>query len=239
MVAYAYAAAHRDSTSRLVTIDAPLADESSFRSTSFPRSTGAGSGSLDTSGSLPSRTACPSGCSRDARIPGSRDSVDLAEEVQGGDVLVGHRRRRWYAASAVASPDITRAADVDSRRVSRCRRDRPDNFSTHRDRPLIIPVLAIGAEGTFGQIVHDQVVRLRHRRHWARRAHRTLASLRKTPLTSLRGCWPSSLTTTPRPESQRHGNRLTVSETYLCFTYVLFRLPKRLTKRANPATKRS
>ncbi|HET7050952.1 MAG TPA: hypothetical protein VFI54_21980, partial [Solirubrobacteraceae bacterium] len=29
----------------------------------------------------------------------------------------------------------------------------------HRDRPLTIPVLAIGAEGTLGQMVHDQVVR--------------------------------------------------------------------------------
>ena len=29
----------------------------------------------------------------------------------------------------------------------------------HRDTPLSIPVLAIGAEGTLGQMVHDQVVR--------------------------------------------------------------------------------
>ena len=28
----------------------------------------------------------------------------------------------------------------------------------HRDKPLIIPVLAIGAEGTVRQMVHDQVV---------------------------------------------------------------------------------
>jgi len=28
----------------------------------------------------------------------------------------------------------------------------------HRDTPLTIPVLAIGAEGTLGQMVHDQVV---------------------------------------------------------------------------------
>ncbi|MGZ4313989.1 MAG: hypothetical protein ACXVR1_17985 [Solirubrobacteraceae bacterium] len=29
----------------------------------------------------------------------------------------------------------------------------------HRYNPLIMPVLAIGAEGTLGQMVHDQVVR--------------------------------------------------------------------------------
>ena len=41
MVAYAYAAAHRDSTSRLVMIDAPLADESLYE---FPSLTAQGPG---------------------------------------------------------------------------------------------------------------------------------------------------------------------------------------------------
>ena len=52
MVAYAYAAAHRDSTSRLVLIEAPLADETLYQ---FP-------------------SLCPSGCSPDVRTSGATDS---------------------------------------------------------------------------------------------------------------------------------------------------------------------
>ena len=44
MVAYAYAAAHRDSTRRLVLIDSPLADESLYE---FPSLTATGSGSVE------------------------------------------------------------------------------------------------------------------------------------------------------------------------------------------------
>ena len=114
MVAYAYAAAHRDSTSRLALIDSPLADESLYEFRSLtPQGPGFWNfGFFTLHNGLPERMVAGR---EGAWVDGF---VDWLEVVKGG---------------------------VDEQAIAAM--------------PLIIPVLAIGAEGTLGQMVHDQVVR--------------------------------------------------------------------------------
>ena len=147
MVAYAYAAAHRDSTSRLVLIDAPLADESLYE---FPSLTAQGPG-LWNFGFFTLQNGLP-----ERMLAGREDTwvegfVDWLEVVKGG---VDEQAIAEYAAQ-LRQPGHTRAS------FEYFRAFHADAAETihHRDRPLIIPVLAIGAEGTLGQTVHDQVVR--------------------------------------------------------------------------------
>ena len=147
MVAYAYAAAHRDSTRRLVLIDSPLADESLYE---FPSLTAQGPGFwnfgfFSLQNGLPERMVAGR---EDAWVDGF---VDWLEVVKGG---VDEQAIAEYAAQ-LRQPGHTRAS------FEYFRTFRADVAETihHRDRPLIIPVLAIGAEGTLGQMVHDQVVR--------------------------------------------------------------------------------
>ena len=77
--------------------------------------------------------------------------VDWLEVVKGG---VDEQAIAEYAAQ-LRQPGHTRASFEYFRTMQ------ADVAETihHRDRPLTIPVLAIGAEGTLGQMVHDQVVR--------------------------------------------------------------------------------
>jgi pimeloyl-ACP methyl ester carboxylesterase len=70
MVAYAYAAAHRDSTSRLVLIEAPLADETLYQ---LPSLTPQGPG-LWSFGLFTLQNGLPERISPDARTHGSTDS---------------------------------------------------------------------------------------------------------------------------------------------------------------------
>jgi pimeloyl-ACP methyl ester carboxylesterase len=147
MVAYAYAAAHRDSTSRLVLIDAPLADESLYE---LPSLTAQGPG-LWNFGFFALQNGLP-----ERMLAGREDAwvdgfVDWLEVVKGG---VDEQAIAEYAAQ-LRQPGHTRAS------FEYFRAFHVDAAETihHRDRPLIIPVLAIGAEGTMGQMVYDQVVR--------------------------------------------------------------------------------
>jgi pimeloyl-ACP methyl ester carboxylesterase len=76
--------------------------------------------------------------------------VDWLEVVKGG---VDEQASAEYAAQ-LRQPGHTRASFEYFRTMH------ADVAETihHRDKPLTIPVLAIGAEGTMGQMVHDQVV---------------------------------------------------------------------------------
>jgi pimeloyl-ACP methyl ester carboxylesterase len=147
MVAYAYAAAHRDSCSRLALIDAPLADESLYE---LPSLTAQGPGLwnfgfFNLQNGLPERMVAGR---EDAWVDGF---VDWLELVKGG---VDEQAVAEYAAQlrqpghTRASFEYFRAFDADAAETIR-----------HRDRPLTMPVLVIGAEATMGQMVHDQVVR--------------------------------------------------------------------------------
>jgi pimeloyl-ACP methyl ester carboxylesterase len=147
MVAYAYAAAHRDSTSRLVLIDSPLADESLYE---LPSLTAQGPG-LWNFGFFSLENGLP-----ERMVAGREDIwvdgfVDWLEVVKDG---VDEQAIAEYAAQ-LRQPGHTRA----SFEYFRAMHDDVAETIRHRDTPLTIPVLAIGAEGTFGQMVHDQVVR--------------------------------------------------------------------------------
>ncbi len=161
MVAYAYAAAHRDSTSRLVLIDSPLADESLYE---FPSLTAQGPGFWNfgfftLQNGLPERILAGR---EDAWVDGF---VDWLEVVKGG---VDEQAVAEYAAQ-LRQPGHTRAS------FEYFREFHADVAETihQRDRPLVNPVLAIGAEGTLADGLRPGP-QIRHRRHWAHRAHRTL-----------------------------------------------------------------
>ena len=139
MVAYAYAAAHRDSTSRLVLIDSPLADESLYE---FPSLTAQGPGFWNfgfftLQNGLPERILAGR---EDAWVDGF---VDWLEVVKGG---VDEQAVAEYAAQ-LRQPGHTRAS------FEYFREFHADVAETihQRDRPLVNPVLAIGAEGTLGR----------------------------------------------------------------------------------------
>jgi pimeloyl-ACP methyl ester carboxylesterase len=147
MVGYAYAAAHRDSTSRLVLIDSPLPDESLYE---FPSLTAQGPG-LWNFGFFTLQNGLP-----ERMVAGREDIwvdgfVDWLEVVKSG---VGDQAIAEYAAH-LRQPGHTRAS------FEYFRAFHADVAETiqQRERPLLMPVLAIGAEGTLGQMVHDQVVR--------------------------------------------------------------------------------
>jgi pimeloyl-ACP methyl ester carboxylesterase len=147
MVAYAYAVAHRDSTHRLVLMEAPLADEGLY---AFPSITRQGPGlwnfgffTLDNG--LPERMLA--GC----QTIWVQGFVDWLEVVKGG---VGEQAIAEYAAHLTvpgrtrATFEYFRAFDADVVETAR-----------HRATPLSMPVLAIGAQAVMGQAVHDQVIR--------------------------------------------------------------------------------
>ena len=147
MVAYGYAAAHRDSTSRLVLIEAPLADETLYQ---LPSITPQGPG-LWNFGFFALQNGLP-----ERMLAGREDTwvegfVDWLAVVKGG---VDEQAIAEYAAH-LRQPGHTRASFEYFRTMH------ADVAETirHRDKPLTIPVLAIGAEGTMGQMVHDQVAK--------------------------------------------------------------------------------
>jgi pimeloyl-ACP methyl ester carboxylesterase len=146
MVAYAYAAAHRDSTSRLVLIEAPLADETLYQ---LPSLTAQGPG-LWNFGFFTLQNGLPERMLAGHEGIWVDGFVDWLEMVKGG---VDEQAIAEYAAQ-LRRPGHTRASFEYFRTMH------ADVAETihHRDTPLTIPVLAIGAEGTLGQMVHDQVV---------------------------------------------------------------------------------
>ena len=146
MVAYAYAASNRDSTTRLVLIDSPLADETLYE---LPSLTAQGPG-LWNFGFFTLANGLP-----ERMLAGREDTwvdgfVDWLAVVKGG---VDEQAIAEYAAH-LRQPGHTRASFEYFRTMH------ADVAETihQRDKPLTIPVLAIGAEGTLGQTVHDQVV---------------------------------------------------------------------------------
>lgn len=145
MVAFTYAAVHRDST-RLVLIEAPLADEALY---AFPALTPQGPGFWNfgfftLQNGLPERMLAGR---EDIWVAGF---VDWMERVKGG---VGEQAIAEYAAH-LRQPGHTRASFEYFRTLHA---DVAETIQ-HRARPLIIPVLAIGAEGILGKTVRDQVV---------------------------------------------------------------------------------
>jgi pimeloyl-ACP methyl ester carboxylesterase len=146
MVAYAYAAAHRDSISRLVLIDAPLADETLYQLPSItPQGPGFWNfGFFTLQNGLPERMLAGR---EDTWVDGF---VDWLEVVKGG---VDEQAIAEYAAQ-LRLPGHTRGSFEYFRAM-----DADVAETIHqRDKPLTMPVLAIGAEGTFGQKIYDQVV---------------------------------------------------------------------------------
>jgi pimeloyl-ACP methyl ester carboxylesterase len=147
MVAYAYAAAHRGSTRRLVLIDSPLADESVYE---LPSLTSQGPG-LWNFGFFTLQNGLP-----ERMVAGREDTwvdgfVDWLEVVKGGvdePAIAEYAAQLRQPGHTRASFEYFRAFDADVAETIH-----------HRDTPLGMPVLAIGAEGTLGQMVHDQVVR--------------------------------------------------------------------------------
>jgi pimeloyl-ACP methyl ester carboxylesterase len=145
LVAYAYAAAHRDSTRRLVLTEAPLPDEGLYR---FPSLTPQGPG-LWNFGFFVLGNGLP-----ERMVAGREDTwvegfVDWMELVKGG---VGRQAVAEYAAH-LRRPGHTRATFEYFRAFHG---DVADNIR-HRDTLLTMPVLALGAEGSLGQAVPDQV----------------------------------------------------------------------------------
>jgi pimeloyl-ACP methyl ester carboxylesterase len=146
-----YASAHRPqiprATSRLVLIEAPLADESLYE---VPSLTAQGPG-LWNFGFFTLQNGLP-----ERMLAGREDTwvdgfIDWLEVVKGG---VDEQAIAEYAAQ-LRQPGHTRA----SFEYFRAFHADATEAIHRRDRPPTMPVLAIGAEGTLGQMVHDQVVR--------------------------------------------------------------------------------
>jgi pimeloyl-ACP methyl ester carboxylesterase len=145
LVAYAYAAAHRDSTRRLVLTEAPLPDEGLYQ---FPSLTPQGPG-LWNFGFFALGNGLP-----ERMVAGREDTwvegfVDWMELVKGG---VGRQAAAEYAAH-LRQPGHTRATFEYFRTFHG---DVADTIR-HRNTLLTMPVLALGAEGTLGQAVRGQV----------------------------------------------------------------------------------
>jgi pimeloyl-ACP methyl ester carboxylesterase len=145
LVAYAYAAAHRDSTRRLVLTEAPLPDEGLYQ---FPSLTPQGPG-LWNFGFFALGNGLP-----ERMVAGREDTwvegfVDWMELVKGG---VGRQAAAEYAAH-LRQPGHTRATFEYFRTFHG---DVADTIR-HRNTLLTMPVLALGAEGTLGQAVPGQV----------------------------------------------------------------------------------
>jgi pimeloyl-ACP methyl ester carboxylesterase len=147
MVAYAYAAAHRSSTRRLVLLEAPRVDEMAYQ---VPAWTEAGPG-LWNFGFFTLDNGLP-----EHMVSGREDTwvagfVDWLEVVKGavdsGAVAeyAAHLRRPGHLAASYA---YFRTFHRDVEETIR-----------NREKPLAMPVLAIGGEGALGQVIPDQAQR--------------------------------------------------------------------------------
>jgi pimeloyl-ACP methyl ester carboxylesterase len=147
IVAYAYAAAHPDSVRRLTVIEGPQADESIYQ---FPSVTPAGPG-LWNFGFFMLDNGLP-----ERMVSGREDTwvagfVDWLEVVKGAvdSVAVAeyaaHLRRPGHLAASYAY-------------FRTFRRDVEETIR-NREKPLAMPVLAIGGEGALGQVIPDQAQR--------------------------------------------------------------------------------
>jgi pimeloyl-ACP methyl ester carboxylesterase len=145
LVAYTYASAHRDTTRHLVVIDAPLPDKSIYQ---FPSIMPSGPG-LWNFGFFTLENGLPEQMLAGREETWVRGFVDWMEVIKGG---VGDEAIAEYAAQ-LQRPGHTRAsfqyfhtlhADI-------------AHTTEHRGEPLTMPVLAIGAEATLGDMVRAQL----------------------------------------------------------------------------------
>ncbi|AZM48601.1 alpha/beta hydrolase [Streptomyces sp. WAC 06738] len=148
MVAYAYAAQYRDGVAALVLSEAPIPDPGIYE---FPSLTPAGPG-LWNFGFFSLANGLP-----EAMVQG-REQVWVERFI--GAMAVRHERAadpgavREYARH-LADPDHLRASFEWFRTLAQ---DVADNRA-FAERPLSMPVLAVGAEQSLGQAVSDQVRR--------------------------------------------------------------------------------
>jgi pimeloyl-ACP methyl ester carboxylesterase len=144
-VAYAYAAAHRDSVRRLAVIEAPQIDESLYQ---FPSVTPAGPGFWNfgffmLGNGLPERMVSGR---EDTWIAGFVDWLEVVKgAVDPGAVAeyAAHLRRPGHLEASYA---YFRTFPGDAGATIR-----------HRETPLAMPVLAIGGEGALGKAIPDQM----------------------------------------------------------------------------------
>ena len=149
MVAYAYAAAHRSSTRRLVLLEAPQVDELAYQLPAWTRE-GPGLwnfGFFTLDNGLPEKIAAGR---EDIWVEGF---IGWMELVKGG---VGEQALAEYAQS-LRRPGYLHA----SYEYFRTFPGDVEDTIRNRSRTLDMPVLAIGAEGALGAIVPDQA------RHYA------------------------------------------------------------------------
>jgi pimeloyl-ACP methyl ester carboxylesterase len=144
MVAYAYAAAHRGTTRRLVLSEAPQADEMVYQLPSItPQGPGVWNfGFFTLENGLPERIVA----GREGTWVGG--FIDWLELVKGG---VGEQAVAEYAGS-LRLPGHLRASFEYFRAFHR---DVADTIA-NRATTLTIPVLALGGEAAIGQAVPDQ-----------------------------------------------------------------------------------
>lgn len=147
MVAYAYAAAHPDEVSRLVLTEAPIPDESVY---AFPALTAAGPavwnfGFFNVANGLPEKLVA----GRESLwVERFTDSIMVNKGSIGADDIEEYARHLSDPAHLRASFAYFRAFEQDV----------ADN-AAYRERPLPMPVLAVGAGASLGGQVADQVRR--------------------------------------------------------------------------------
>jgi pimeloyl-ACP methyl ester carboxylesterase len=145
LVAYAYAAAHRDSTRRLVLMEAPMADERIYQ---FPSITPQGPGLWNfgffvLSNGLPEQMLAER---EDTWVAGFVDWLEVVKGAVGKQAIAEYAAHLRVPGHTPATFKYFRTMDTDV----------ADN-ARHRDTPLSMPVLAIGAEAVLGKVVADQV----------------------------------------------------------------------------------
>jgi pimeloyl-ACP methyl ester carboxylesterase len=144
-VAYAYAAAHRNSIRRLAIIESPQIDESLYQ---FPSATPAGPGFWNF-GFFMLDNGLP-----ESIVSGREDTwiagfVDWLEVVKGAvdlDAIAEYAGQLRQPGHLEASYAYFRTFHGDVEATIR-----------HRETPLTMPVLAIGGDGALGQAIPDQM----------------------------------------------------------------------------------
>jgi pimeloyl-ACP methyl ester carboxylesterase len=146
-VAYAYAAAHRDSVRRLAVIESPQIDESLYQ---FPSVTPAGPGFWNfgffmLGNGLPERIVSGR---EDTWIAGFVDWLEVVKGAVGPGAVAeyaAHLRRPGHLGASYA---YFRTFHDDARATI-----------GHRGTPLAMPVLAIGGDGALGKAIPGQMQR--------------------------------------------------------------------------------
>ena len=144
-VAYAYAAAHRDSVRRLAVIEAPQIDESLYQ---FPSVTPAGPGFWNfgffmLGNGLPERMVSGR---EDTWIAGFVDWLEVVKGAVDPGAVAEYAAHLRLPGHLEASYAYFQTFPGDAGATIR-----------HRETPLAMPVLAIGGEGALGKAIPDQM----------------------------------------------------------------------------------